>query len=140
MIIKKNILIKNIHFFQEIHCNTNNTRNIRQIGGTLAITAVKELYLNRRFTSSRIWTRQTVEYGKIEIRAAMPKGECIWVEASLYPFHRKREVKVIKFIQFHQKTNEFVVSIDYHDNEKFKNSWTLLNLVNNPNDFYNYKN
>jgi beta-glucanase (GH16 family) len=48
--------------------------------GYLIITAKKEAYQGREYTSSRIVTqgKQSFRYGRIDIRAALPKGQGIW--------------------------------------------------------------
>jgi hypothetical protein len=48
--------------------------------GYLIITAKKEAYQGREYTSSRIVTqgKQSFRYGRIDIRAALPRGQGIW--------------------------------------------------------------
>lgn len=48
--------------------------------GYLIITAKKEAYQGREHTSSRIITqgKQSFQYGRIDIRAALPQGQGIW--------------------------------------------------------------
>lgn len=48
--------------------------------GTLIIEARNENYQNRNYTSARIKTqnKQTFQYGRIDIRALLPKGQGIW--------------------------------------------------------------
>lgn len=48
--------------------------------GYLIITAKEEDYEGREYTSSRIVTqeKQSFQYGRIDIRAALPKGQGIW--------------------------------------------------------------
>lgn len=48
--------------------------------GFLIITAKKEAYQGRNYTSSRIKTqgKKAFQYGRIDIRAALPKGQGIW--------------------------------------------------------------
>ena len=54
--------------------------NTRVEGGYLTITAKRESFQGRDYTSSRIKTqeRQSFQYGRIDIRAALPKGQGIW--------------------------------------------------------------
>jgi beta-glucanase (GH16 family) len=49
-------------------------------GGYLTITAKKEAYEGFQYTSSRIKTQynKTFKYGRIDIRAKLPKGQGIW--------------------------------------------------------------
>lgn len=54
--------------------------NTRVKDGFLIITAKEESFEGMNFTSSRIKTqeKQTFQYGRIDIRAALPKGQGIW--------------------------------------------------------------
>jgi beta-glucanase (GH16 family) len=54
--------------------------NTRIQNGHLVITAKKEAFGGREYTSSRIITKgkQQFRYGRVDIRAAMPKGQGIW--------------------------------------------------------------
>lgn len=59
---------------------TNRPENIIVDNGFLKITARREPYLGRDFTSSRIQSHQKFEfqYGRVEIRAKMPTGGGTW--------------------------------------------------------------
>lgn len=48
--------------------------------GYLVITAKQENYQGKNYTSSRIITKdkQSLRYGRVDIRAALPKGQGIW--------------------------------------------------------------
>ncbi len=61
----------------ELQSYTNDPENVRLQDGKLTITAVKD---DNDFTSARIITQDKVEvqYGRIDIRARMPKGQGIW--------------------------------------------------------------
>ncbi len=60
-----------------MNCNTNRPNNLRLIDGTLAITAIREIYLDKEYTSAKIITREGFTYGRFEIRAALPKGKML---------------------------------------------------------------
>lgn len=51
--------------------------------GYLMITAKKEPFADRQYTSSRIITKgkQSFKYGRVDIRAALPKGKGLWPAA-----------------------------------------------------------
>ena len=63
---------------KELEFYTN--RNAYLTEGNLVIRANKENYGGREYTSSRLKTqsKQTVNYGRIDIRAVMPQGQGIW--------------------------------------------------------------
>lgn len=59
---------------------TNRTSNASILNDVLRITAKKETYLGKQYTSSRITTQNLFEfkYGKVQIRAKLPKGKGTW--------------------------------------------------------------
>ncbi|MEM7660373.1 MAG: family 16 glycosylhydrolase [Bacteroidota bacterium] len=62
----------------ELQNYTNESENIRMEDGKLIITALKDQLNN--YTSARIITEDKIElqYGRIDIRAKMPKGQGLW--------------------------------------------------------------
>ncbi|MBK8699017.1 MAG: family 16 glycosylhydrolase [Saprospiraceae bacterium] len=54
--------------------------NTSIVDGHLVITAKKQKYANKDYTSSRIVTKgkKVFKYGRIDIRAALPKGQGLW--------------------------------------------------------------
>lgn len=54
--------------------------NTSIVDGNLVITAKQERFGNRGFTSSRLITKgkQSFKYGRIDIRAVLPKGQGLW--------------------------------------------------------------
>ena len=56
------------------------TENLALLEGNLVITAKKEPFLGRAYTSTRIKTQglRSFNYGRIDVRAAMPEGQGIW--------------------------------------------------------------
>lgn len=64
----------------ELQTYTNRPQNIRVEGGNLIITARREAMGGRNFTSSRIKTegRQSFKFGRIDMRAVLPRGQGIW--------------------------------------------------------------
>lgn len=64
----------------ELQYYTNRLENAECSNGTLKITAKKESYLGKSYTSARIITygKKSFKYGKIEARIKMPYGKGIW--------------------------------------------------------------
>ena len=65
----------------ELEYYTDRTKNCYHDGnGNLVIKAYKENYGNKDYTSARIHTKNkhTFTYGKIEMRAKLPRGQGIW--------------------------------------------------------------
>jgi len=64
----------------ELQYYRDNTENISVSDGTLKITAKKESYLGKQYTSGRITTqgKKSFKYGKIEARIKLPRLNGIW--------------------------------------------------------------
>ena len=66
---------------QQLEFNTDRTDNAQLDGmGNLVITAKREQYLGREYTSARLNTHRKVsqQYGRIVARAKMPEGTGLW--------------------------------------------------------------
>ena len=57
---------------------TDRPQNVRVEDGKLIIESHKESYRGSKYTSSRIKTKNSWKYGKIEIRAKLPPGRGTW--------------------------------------------------------------
>jgi beta-glucanase (GH16 family) len=64
----------------ELQYYTNNSKNVRVENGNLVIEARKDSLENRAYTSTRIVSKKKGDwlYGKIEVRAKLPKGKGTW--------------------------------------------------------------
>ncbi|MBC6605207.1 glycoside hydrolase family 16 protein [Hymenobacter sp. BT188] len=67
-------------FNNELQATTNSSENLFLTGGNLTIQAKREQLRNRQYTSARIITKgkQDFAYGRIDVRAKLPKGKGIW--------------------------------------------------------------
>jgi len=70
----------------------------------------EEPYLDRNFTSGWIQTKNSFSSGKLDIRAAMPKGRQLFAGIVLYPKNRAERMKSIK-IALHTQTNQLDTGI-----------------------------
>lgn len=61
--------------------------NVKQENGQLVITAKKEDYNGKNYTSTRLVTNKKAEwlYGRIEIKARLPKGRGTWPALWMFP-------------------------------------------------------
>lgn len=64
----------------ELQYYTNDARNVRVENGNLVIEARKDSFENKAYTSSRIISKHKGDwlYGRIEVRARLPKGKGTW--------------------------------------------------------------
>lgn len=64
----------------ELQYYTNNSKNVRVENGNLIIEARKDSLENRAYTSTRIVSKKKGDwlYGRIEVRAKLPKGKGTW--------------------------------------------------------------
>ena len=66
---------------------TDNEKNLKVSGGNLVITALQEPTAGMAYSSARIRSKNKGdwEYGKIDIRARLPKGQGIWPAIWMLP-------------------------------------------------------
>jgi beta-glucanase (GH16 family) len=124
-----------------LNCNTNSSQNLRLIDGTLAITVIKEKYLNKEYTSAKITTRERFTYGRFEIRTALPKGKMLrpafFMQAEIFDGWAKNgQIDIMTNIQ----NNILAAGIHYGLNPaqyEFNRSGDFSTL-SNLNDFHTY--
>ncbi|MEJ7663830.1 MAG: glycoside hydrolase family 16 protein [Hymenobacter sp.] len=69
--------IKDVWFNNELQATTNSRNNVNVAGGNLNITARKESYNGRDYTSARIITKgkKSFVFGRLDVRAKLPAGQ-----------------------------------------------------------------
>ena len=72
--------VKDVWFNNELEATTSRRENVTVTGGNLNITAIKENYNGRTYTSGRIITKGKKEFtfGRLDVRAKLPKGKGMW--------------------------------------------------------------
>jgi beta-glucanase (GH16 family) len=92
---------------KQIYTNANAT-NCKQENGCLVITAA--LNSDSSITSARIKTKLAWQYGKIEVRAKLPKGIGTWPAIWMLPLQRTKgwptdgEIDIMEHVGFNQNT------------------------------------
>ena len=91
----------------ELQFYTDRASNAHLAGGNLVITAIKEKYENKNYTSARMTTKGkfSFKYGRAEARIKFPKGKGMWPafwmmpEASVYGgWARSGEIDIAEVI------------------------------------------
>jgi beta-glucanase (GH16 family) len=72
--------IKDVWYNNELQATTDSRNNLGVTNGNLVITAQREAYHGRAYTSARINTKglRDFTFGRIDSRAKLPKGKGIW--------------------------------------------------------------
>jgi beta-glucanase (GH16 family) len=72
--------VKDVWYNNELEATTSSRNNVNVTGGNLNITAIKENYNGRTFTSGRINTKgkKDFNFGRVDVRAKLPKGKGVW--------------------------------------------------------------
>jgi hypothetical protein len=123
-----------------LNCNTNSPKNVRLIDGTLAITVIREKYLNKEYTSAKIITKEGFTFGRFEIRAALPKGKmlrpAIFMMADKFDGWAKNDqIDIMTNIQ----DNELGAGIHYSIPAQYEyNTSGDFSTLSNLNDFHTY--
>ena len=91
----------------ELQFYTDRPTNAHLAGGNLVITAIKEKYENRNYTSARMTTKGkfSFKYGRVEARIKFPKGKGMWPafwmmpEANAYGgWARSGEIDIVEVV------------------------------------------
>lgn len=87
----------------------NRKENARVENGNLIVEARNEQYENAKFTSARLVTRQKGDwkYGRIEVKAKLPKGKGLWPAIWMLPtdwkyggWPKSGEIDIMEFVGY----------------------------------------
>ena len=72
--------VKDVWYNNELQATTDARANLAVTNGKLVITALREAYHGRAYTSARINTKKLRDFtfGRIDVHAKLPKGKGIW--------------------------------------------------------------
>ncbi len=71
--------------YEEQHYTVGRKQNAWVENGKLAITAIKEDLEGKKYTSARLNSKAAWQYGRIEVRAKLPKGRGTWPAIWMMP-------------------------------------------------------
>lgn len=126
---------------------TSRKKNIRVENGMLVITALKENFNGAKYTSGRINTidNKLFKYGRLEIRAMLPKGSGTWPAIWMLGENRERdgypacgEIDIMEHVG--KSPNEIHGAIHYPelDNKTLNSSANKIEMPTSEDDFYIY--
>lgn len=113
--------------------------------GNLVLVAKKENFQGKSYTSSRMHTWGTKEFlfGKIEVRAKLPKGQGIWPAIWLFPFGREfprsGEIDIMELVG--HKANEVWGHVHFGNSEtdrSYEGEKFVLDNTTFSDDFHNF--
>ncbi|QHT65808.1 glycoside hydrolase family 16 protein [Rhodocytophaga rosea] len=114
--------------------------------GNLVIEAIKETYKTRSYTSARLNTKNKADfkYGKIEVRAKLPKGQGVWPAIWMLPtdeefggWPKSGEIDIMELVG--HKANTVHGTVHYGQawpNNQYKGTFTVLPAGDFSNDFH----
>ena len=125
---------------------TNNPKNVRVQNGKLIIEALREDFYGSKYTSSRIKTKKSWKYGRLEIRAKLPKVIGTWAAFWGLPTEWKYgnwpnsgEIDVLEHVGFEEGHIVSSVHNIAHHGDLSKSDQTnyviAKNVVNSFNDY-----
>ncbi len=98
----------------ELEDYTSSSNNVSIANGMLTITARKESAGGENYTSTRIVSKGSITYGRIEVRAKLPTGRgtwpAIWMLPDVYTYGAwpaSGEVDIMEMVGFDQNVEHF---------------------------------
>ncbi|HSM63820.1 MAG TPA: glycoside hydrolase family 16 protein [Gillisia sp.] len=126
---------------------TSREKNIRIENGNLVIEARKEKYEKARFTSARINTigKKLFKYGRIEVRAKLPKGKGTWPAIWMLGENRQSdgypacgEIDIMEFVGKDPSNIHGAIHYPELDNKKMNSSSKEIQIPESIDGFHVY--
>lgn len=135
---------------QESQYYTNDLKNAYIKDGVLHIVALREDYENKNYTSAKLTTygKKSIQYGKIVVKAKLPKGRGTWPAIWLLPDSIQKEKEPWPLcgeidIMEHVGKDPFIIHYSLHSekyNHKINTQKTHFERIENIYDkFVNYE-
>jgi beta-glucanase (GH16 family) len=124
------------------------SENISVSDGTLKITAKRENYLGKQYTSGRINSRYKVnpQFGRVTFRAKMPAGRGTWAAVWMLPLFNRfgqwpnsGEIDILEYVGYDPGTVFSATHTTKFNHTKNNNPSASRVLVDPENQFYEYE-
>jgi len=122
--------------------------NIGVSDGNLTITAKKEYYLGKQYTSGRINTkyRMDIRYGRIKVRARLPGGRGTWAAIWMMPLFneygtwpRSGEIDIMEYVGYDKDWIQSTIHTEKFTNESGIQPSGRKNVIGVEDDFHDYE-
>lgn len=128
---------------------TDSEKNVFVKDGMLHIVALKESFKNKEYTSAKLLTygKHSIQYGKVEVRAKLPKGLGSWPAIWMMPDSFKEgkswplcgEIDIMEHIGRRQDEVHFSLHTKTYNFQNEESQFTeVMNLPDMSNQFYTY--
>lgn len=126
---------------------TDRLENARVENGRLVIEARREDFEGKKYTSSRMNSRQPFTYGRVEFRAKMPKGIGLWPAAWLLPEKQtygtqywpdNGELDVLEAIGHENNINHFSAHTKAYNFTQAEQRTAVTEVEKGDKEFHNY--
>lgn len=130
----------------ELQFYTNRPENAFVSAGSLKIIAKKDSILNKKYSSARLTTKDKIkfQYGRIEIKAKLPKGKGVWpaiwllgqnIDSVGWPLCG--EIDIMEYVGYEPDTVYSTIHSDAYNH--MKNTQKMKSaFITNPQDFNIY--
>jgi beta-glucanase (GH16 family) len=130
----------------ELEYYTDLEENAHIEGGNLTISALKEAYISKNYTSARLISKGngSLQYGRIEVRAKLPAGRGTWPAIWMLPndnsygdWPNSGEIDIMEMVGFDPGNVHFTVHNQTYYGANGRGSNLLISTATS--DFHKYK-
>lgn len=131
----------------ELQYYTNDNKNVRVENGNLIIEARKDSFENNAYTSSRLVSKSKGDwlYGRIEVRAKLPKGTGTWpaiwmlpTEWKYGPWPASGEIDIMEHVGFDPGVVHGTIHTEAYNHLKQTQKEGLITVTSAQDEFHTY--
>jgi beta-glucanase (GH16 family) len=132
----------------ELQFYTNALPNAKVDAGNLTITAIKEPYSGRNYTSARLLSKGTGDflYGRVEVRAKLPSGRGTWPAIWMLPtdwaygdWPKSGEIDIMEHVGYDPNNIHFSVHTQSYNWTNGTEKTAIKNIPTAMTDFHKYR-